>query len=86
MFKNRSGESQRQRFPQPLIKSRIASGRGAMEQPNVTSDDAPLTPKFWVALCLTGVATGLLALHSCGFYDFLSAWPLIIIQVVTAQL
>jgi chloride channel protein, CIC family len=59
MFKNRSGESQRQRFPQPLIKSRIASGRGAMEQPNVTSDDAPLTPKFWVALCLTGVATGL---------------------------
>ncbi len=59
MFKNRSGESQRQRFPQPLIKSRIASGRGAMEQPNVTSDDAPLTPKFWIALCLTGVATGL---------------------------
>ena len=59
MFKNRSGESQRQRFPQTLIKSRIASGRGAMEQPNVTSDDAPLTPKFWIALCLTGVATGL---------------------------
>ena len=59
MFKKRSGESERQRFPQPLIKSRIASGRGAMEQPNVTSDDAPLTPKFWIALCLTGVATGL---------------------------
>lgn len=59
MFKKRSGESERQRFPQPLIKSRIPSGRGAMEQPNVTSDDAPLTPKFWIALCLTGVATGL---------------------------
>ena len=59
MFKKRSGESERQRFPQPLIKSRIASGRGAMEQPNVTSDDAPLTPKFWLALCLTGFATGL---------------------------
>ena len=89
MFKNRSGESQRQRFPQPLIKSRIASGRGAMEQPNVTSDDAPLTPKFWVALCLTGVATGLFGIalmwvlrlferlafnyHSCSYSSAVSA-------------
>ena len=31
-----------------------------MEQPNVTHDgDARLTPKFWLAVVLTGVATGL---------------------------
>ncbi len=31
-----------------------------MEQPNVTHDgDAALTPKFWLAVVLTGVATGL---------------------------
>ena len=55
-----SGESERQRVPQPYIKRRIASGRGAMEQPNVTSDgDAALTPTFWVAIVLTGIATGL---------------------------
>ncbi len=55
------GESERQRVPQPLIKRRIASGRGAMEQPNVTSDgDARLTPKFWLAILLTGIADGTL--------------------------
>ena len=55
------GESERQRVPQPLIKKRIASGRGAMEQPNVTNDgEAALTPRFWVAVILTGIATGLL--------------------------
>ncbi len=33
-----------------------------MEQPNVNSDgDAALTPKFWLMLILTGVATGLFA-------------------------
>jgi H+/Cl- antiporter ClcA len=43
-----------------LIKRRIASGRGAMEQPNATDDGAAaLTAGFWVALVLTGVATGL---------------------------
>jgi H+/Cl- antiporter ClcA len=30
-----------------------------MEQPNVTHDEAPLTPRFWLAVVLTGVATGL---------------------------
>lgn len=31
-----------------------------MEQPNVTHDgDTPLTPKFWLAVVLTGIATGL---------------------------
>jgi len=55
------GESERLRVPQPLIKSRIASGRGAMEQPNVTGDgDAALTPVFWLAVLLTGVITGLI--------------------------
>lgn len=50
----------RQRVPEPLLKRRLPSGRGAMEQPNVTGDgDVPLTPAFWLALILTGVATGL---------------------------
>ncbi|NNN08319.1 MAG: chloride channel protein [Acidimicrobiaceae bacterium] len=60
MARNSGRNSERQRVPQPLIKKRIASGRGAMEQPNVTHDgDAALTPVFWVAIVLTGVATGL---------------------------
>jgi chloride channel protein, CIC family len=60
MVRKRNRESERQRVPQPLIKRRIASGRGAMEQPNVTHDgDAALTPTFWVALVLTAIATGL---------------------------
>lgn len=33
-----------------------------MEQPNVTSDQVPLTPGFWLALILTGVGTGLVAI------------------------
>jgi H+/Cl- antiporter ClcA len=49
------------RVPQPVIRRRLPSGRGAMEQPNVTGDgDAALTPVFWAAVVLTGVATGLL--------------------------
>jgi H+/Cl- antiporter ClcA len=43
-----------------MIKRRIPSGRGAMEQPNVTDDgEARLTAKFWLAVALVGVATGL---------------------------
>ncbi len=54
--------SERLRDPQPLIRKRLPSGRGAMEQPNVTSDgDAAITGKFWLMLVLTGVATGLFA-------------------------
>src|ERR1700679_2269761 len=54
------GDSERRRVPAPLIKRRIASGRGAMEQPNMTHDgEASLTPKFWLAVVLTGVAAGL---------------------------
>jgi H+/Cl- antiporter ClcA len=53
--------SQRRRVPQPVIKTRLPSGRGAMEQPNATSDGAAaLTPRFWLAVAITGVATGLL--------------------------
>ncbi|HEY5304975.1 MAG TPA: chloride channel protein [Acidimicrobiales bacterium] len=60
MQRKSGGDSERQRVPQPLIKKRIASGRGAMEQPNITHDgDAALTPVFWVAIVVTGVATGL---------------------------
>lgn len=43
-----------------MIKRRIASGRGAMEQPNVTDDgETNLTPMFWAAVVVTGVAAGL---------------------------
>lgn len=51
----------RERIPAPLIKRRLPSGRGAMLQPNATGDgDAPLTPRFWLAVGLVGVVTGLL--------------------------
>ena len=60
MVRKRNAASERLRVPPPLIKRRIASGRGAMEQPNVTHDgEARLTPQFWVAIAVTGVATGL---------------------------
>ena len=53
--------SERLRRPQPLLKRRLPSGRGAMEQPNITSGGAGiLTPRFWVMVVLTGVAAGLL--------------------------
>jgi len=56
------GESERLRIPQPLIKHRVPSGRGAMEQPNVTHDgEARLSPLFWLAVIATGIATGLFA-------------------------
>ena len=59
-MEHKGGESERQRVPQPLIKKRIASGRGAMEQPNITHDgEASLTPLFWLAILVTGVVTGL---------------------------
>jgi CIC family chloride channel protein len=52
--------SDRVRVPQPVLKRRLPSGRGAMEQPNVTHDgEAALSPRFWVAVAVTGVATGL---------------------------
>ncbi|HEY1675991.1 MAG TPA: chloride channel protein [Streptosporangiaceae bacterium] len=52
--------SERLRIPQPLIRTRLPSGRGATEQPNVTSDgDTALTPMFWVVLVATGIAAGL---------------------------
>lgn len=52
--------SERLRRPQPLLRRRIASGRGATEQPNATGDgDVPLTARFWVVLVLTGAGAGL---------------------------
>ena len=60
MVRKRNTESERLRVPPPMIRRRIPSGRGAMEQPNVTHDgEARLTPQFWLAVVLTGVATGL---------------------------
>src|SRR5579859_6148417 len=56
-----AGVSERVRRPQPLLKQRLPSGRGAMEQPNITSHGAGvLTPRFWVMVVLTGIAAGLL--------------------------
>jgi chloride channel protein, CIC family len=56
----RGSASERVRIPQPLLKKRLPSGRGATEQPNVTSDQDPvLTPVFWAAVLLTGAASGL---------------------------
>ena len=53
--------SERMRRPQPLLKQRMPSGRGAIEQPNITSGGAGvLTPRFWVMVVLTGIAAGLL--------------------------
>jgi CIC family chloride channel protein len=53
--------SERVRRPEPLLKQRMPSGRGAMEQPNITSGGAGvLTPRFWVMVVLTGIAAGLL--------------------------
>jgi chloride channel protein, CIC family len=49
------------RIPQPLVKLRLPSGRGAMEQPNITSHGAGvLTPRFWILVIVAGVAAGLL--------------------------
>jgi H+/Cl- antiporter ClcA len=43
-----------------VLKWRLASGRGATEQPNATGDgDAPLDGPFWVGIVLTGLAAGL---------------------------
>ena len=42
------------------MRQRLPSGRGAMEQPNVTSQGAGvLTPRFWLAVVPAGVAAGL---------------------------
>lgn len=50
------------RTPAPYVRRRIPSGRGATEQPNVTSETAALTPRFWLAVLVTGVAAGLLGI------------------------
>ena len=53
--------SERVRRPQPLLKRRMPSGRGAIEQPNITSGGAGvLTPRFWVMVIVCGIAAGLL--------------------------
>ncbi len=52
---------ERLRVPPPLIRRRLPSGRGATEQPNAGHDgDAALSPLFWAAVVITGIATGLL--------------------------
>ena len=50
----------RVRTPAPLLARRLPSGRGATEQPNNTGEgDATLNVRFWVALVITGIGTGL---------------------------
>ena len=57
----RGRESERLRNPQPLVRRRLPSGRGAIEQPNIATDwEAAHNPRFWAIVALTGVATGLL--------------------------
>ena len=59
-FAFRRRPSERLRDQQPLIRTRIPLGRGAMEQPNATGDgDLSLTVEFWLLLVATGLATGL---------------------------
>ncbi|MGH9076999.1 MAG: chloride channel protein [Acidimicrobiales bacterium] len=55
-----STANERLRVPPPLLKRRLPSGRGAMEQPNITGDgEARLDPRFWLAVVVVGVAAGL---------------------------
>lgn len=54
-------ESERRRVPPPVLRTRIGSKRGAMDQPNVTGDeDVPLTARFWLLLVATGAGAGVL--------------------------
>jgi H+/Cl- antiporter ClcA len=56
----RGAGNERVRVPPPVVRRRLPSGRGAIEQPNAGNDgDAALTPLFWLAIVVTGVATGL---------------------------
>jgi chloride channel protein, CIC family len=53
--------NERLRVPRPVIKSRLPSGRGATEQPNVTGDgETSLSLVFWLLVVLTGIGAGLL--------------------------
>src|SRR6202012_3181464 len=48
------------RVPAPVVRRRLPTGRGAIEQPNAGGDGpAALTPVFWAAIIVTGVASGL---------------------------
>ena len=59
--RRQAGVSERVRDPRPLLRQRLPSGRGAMEQPNITSGGAGvLTLRFWVMVVLAGIAAGLL--------------------------
>jgi H+/Cl- antiporter ClcA len=52
-------ELERVRVPAPLLRRRLPSRRGATEQPNASGDgDTPLSARFWCALLVTGVVTG----------------------------
>jgi H+/Cl- antiporter ClcA len=65
----------RHRVPLPLIKSRLPSGRGSMEQPNVTGDgDTPLSLRFWAAVGVAGVVTGLFGAFLMAILYQVSYW------------
>lgn len=65
--------TERERIPPPLLKRRLPSGVGAMLQPNVTHDgDAALTVRFWIAIVMTGVVTGLIGIALMELLRFVS--------------
>jgi H+/Cl- antiporter ClcA len=53
-------QNERVRIPLPAIRRRVASGRGATEQPNAIGDpEVALPALFWAMVALTGIFTGL---------------------------
>jgi H+/Cl- antiporter ClcA len=59
--------SERLRDPQPLLRRRLPSRRGALEQANATSDTpARLTRRFWFVLVVSAVAAGVLGIAMMG--------------------
>ncbi len=70
-----SQDRERQRVPQPLLKRRLISGRGAMEQPNATHDGAAaLSLRFWMALLATSVLTGLFGISLMWILNHVELW------------
>ena len=73
--RDRQQQSERLRRPQPVLRRRLPSGRGAMEQPNATGDgDAALSPRFWLALVLTGVFTGVVSIALMALLFHVEHW------------
>ncbi len=57
-IQNPAGQNRKKR-PGPFISTPIPSKRSALEQPNTRPDAAEPNLKFWLALIVVGIATGL---------------------------